>query len=72
MPRQVSLKEIAEKNPNFDSEKLEELRKFRERLSEYRTNHKRYKGASPVTSKRAQLIDDKANDSRLVKLQRNR
>jgi hypothetical protein len=73
MPRQVNLKELAEKNSNLDLTKLEELRKLRDRLSEHGAGRKRHKGVSPIkTGRRAQLVDDEENDPRLIRLQRNR
>ena len=73
MPRQINIKELAERNPKVDLAKLEELRKLRDRLSEHGAGRKRHKGVSPIrTGKRAQVIDDEKNDPRLIRLQKNR
>lgn len=72
MPRQIDLREIAAKNPNFDSDKLEELEQLKKFIDERGPIQRQPNRAFPFRGRRAQIVDDAANDSRVIKLRRKR
>lgn len=72
MPRQIDLKEIAAKNPNFDSSKLQELEQLKKYIDEHGPIQRRQHRTFPFQGRRAQIVDNGENDPRVIKLQRKR
>jgi hypothetical protein len=71
VPKHMDLKEIIEKNPNLDLQKLDEWRKLRETLTGgHGVRKRRDSGRAPFKARRAQVVDDAENDPRLIRLQR--
>jgi len=70
MPQNMTLEEIAAKNPRVDLETLEESRKLRQLLLERGLFGKRMRGSSGFQDERAKIVDDADSDARLVRLTR--
>lgn len=70
MPQKMEIKEIAEKNPNVDLEKLAEWARLRKDLLEGGFTEKRERNSASIRDERAKIVDDAENDPRLVRLHR--
>jgi hypothetical protein len=69
MPKNIDLKEIAERNPRVNLEALEEGRKLHERLCQS-GGIKGRRMVLPIDRRRVMIDDDVASDPRAVRLQR--
>jgi hypothetical protein len=70
MPQKIDIKEIAKRNPKIDVEKIDEWRRFRQRLQERGLLTGSKRTALFRQARRAKFADDPLEDSRLVKLQK--
>ena len=70
MSRMIDLKEIRRKNPKLDWEMIAEWKRLRRTLVQRGLVGKRLKESSSGRERRAQIVDDAAHDSRVVRLQR--
>ncbi len=69
MPKNIDLKDIAEKNPQVNIEELEEGRELRKNLR-HPSAAKRRHTTFPVDRRRVRIDDDVSSDPRVVRLQR--
>jgi len=70
MPHPIDLKEIADKNPKVDLDRLAEGRKLLEVVRHARVRGAGCQSATPPARRRARVLDDLASDPRVVRLHR--
>jgi hypothetical protein len=70
MPHPIDLKEIADRNPKVDLDRLAEGRKLLELLRRAGVRGAGYRAATSRAQRRARVLDDLASDPRVVRLQR--
>ncbi len=66
--KRPSLKELIDSNPSIDPKQLRQFRKSLRKLREAGLGRKEYELASPISRRRATLMDAERVDSRTIRL----